>query len=99
MNSTEKRTEAEKNGDKVGKGLHKLMNNAIYGNTTENLRNRIDVNLVNNEKGSLKCTSKLNYMSHKMFDNNLVTIRKSKLALKLNKPACMEFVFWNRVKY
>ena len=26
-------------------------------------------------------------MSHKMFDNNLVSIRKSKLASKLNKPA------------
>ena len=26
-------------------------------------------------------------MSHKVFDNNLVAIRKSKLALKLNKPA------------
>ena len=26
------------------------------------------------------------YMSHKIFDNNLVTILKSKLALKLNKP-------------
>ena len=28
-------------------------------------------------------------MSHKIFDNNLVAIRKSKLALKLNKPACI----------
>ena len=26
-------------------------------------------------------------MSHKIFDNNLVAIRKSKVALKLNKPA------------
>ena len=26
-------------------------------------------------------------MSHKILDNNLVAIRKSKLALKLNKPA------------
>ena len=26
------------------------------------------------------------YMSHKIFDNNLVAILKSKLALKLNKP-------------
>ena len=26
-------------------------------------------------------------MLHKIFDNNLVAIRKSKLALKLNKPA------------
>ena len=52
----------------------------------ESLRNRIDVKLVNNEKDYLKCTSKLSYMSHKIFDNNLVAIRKSKLALKLNKP-------------
>ena len=53
----------------------------------ENLRNRINVQLVNKEKDYLKCTSKPSYMSHKIFDNNLVAIRKSKLALKLNKPA------------
>ena len=28
-------------------------------------------------------------MLHKMFDNNLVVTRKSKLPLKLNKPACI----------
>ena len=50
------------------------------------LRNRIDVKLVNNEKGYLKCASKPSYMPHKMFDNNLVAILKNKLALKLNKP-------------
>ena len=51
------------------------MNNAIYGKTMENLRNRIDIKLVNNKKDYLKCTSKPNYMSHKVFGNNLVTIR------------------------
>ena len=35
----------------------------------------------------LKSTSKPSYMSRKIFDNNLIAIRKSKLALKLNKPA------------
>ena len=53
----------------------------------ENIRNRINVKLVNNEKDYLKCTSKPIYMSHNIFDNNLVTILKNKLALKLNKPA------------
>ena len=53
----------------------------------ENLRNRIDVKLANNEKDYLKCYSKSSYLLHKIFDNNLVAIRKSKLALKLNKPA------------
>ena len=28
-------------------------------------------------------------MSHKIFDNSLVAIHKSKLALKRNKPACI----------
>ena len=44
----------------------------------KNLRNRIDVKLVSNGK---------DYMSHKIFDNNFAAIRKSKLALELNKPA------------
>ena len=49
----------------------------------ENLRNRIDVRLVKNEKDYIKCTSK----PAQIFDNDLVVIRKSKVALKLNKPA------------
>ena len=56
----------------------------------ENLRNRIYVKLVNNKKDDLKCTSKPSYMPHKIFDNNLVAIRKNKVALKLNKPANIE---------
>ena len=53
----------------------------------ENLRNRIDVKIVNKEKDYLKCTSKPSYMSHKTFGNNLTAIRKGKIALKLNKSA------------
>ena len=63
------------------------MKNAIYGKRMENLRNWIYVRLVNNEKDYLKCTSKPSYMSHKIVDNNLFVILKSKVALKLNKPA------------
>ena len=63
------------------------MNNAIYGKVMENLRNRIDVKLVNKEKDDLECTLKPSYMSHKILDNNLVAIRKSKIALTLKKPA------------
>ena len=53
----------------------------------ESLRNRIDLKLANNEKVYLKGTSKPSYISTKIFDNDLVAIRKSKLALKLNKAA------------
>ena len=50
------------------------------------MRNRVEVKLVNNEKHYLKCTSKPSYMSHKIFDNNLVAIQKTKVSLKLKKP-------------
>ena len=63
------------------------MNNATYLKTMENLRNRTDVKLVNNKKDYLKCTAKPSYMSHKIFEHNLDAIRKSKVSLKLNKPA------------
>ena len=63
------------------------MKNAIHWRKKENLRNRINVKLVNKDKDCLKRTSKPSYMSHKIFDNNLVAICKCKLALKLNKPA------------
>ena len=53
----------------------------------ENLRNRMNLKLENNEKDYLRCTSKPSYMLHKTFDNNLVAMRKSKTVLTLNKPA------------
>ena len=43
----------------------------------ENVRNRIEVKLVNNEKDYLVCTPKPSHMSHKIFDNNLAAIRKT----------------------
>ena len=67
--------------------LCELVNNAAYGKTMENLRNTIDIKPVSNKKDYLKWTSKPSYMSHKIFDNDLVAIRKNKVTLILNKPA------------
>ena len=53
----------------------------------ENLRNTIDIKPVSNKTDYLKWTSKPSYMSHKIFDNDLVAIRKNKVTLILNKPA------------
>ena len=50
------------------------MNNAAYGKTMETIRNKTDISLVNKKKEYLKWTSKSSYMSHKIFDNNLVAI-------------------------
>ena len=63
------------------------MNNAAYGKTMENFRNRIDLKHLNNKKDYLKWTSKPSNMSHKTFENNLVAICKNKVAIRLNKSA------------
>ena len=83
----EKNRSKKKNDDKDGKALYKLMNNAVFGKTMKNLRNRIDIKLVSNKKDYLKCTSKRNYVSLKICDNDLVPVRKNKVTLTLSKPA------------
>ena len=45
----------------------------------ENLRNRLDLKLVSNKKDCLKWTSKPSYMPHKIFDIDLIEIRKNKI--------------------
>ena len=63
------------------------MKNDVYDKTIESLRNRIDLRLVSNERDYLKWTSKPRYMSKKIFNNDLVAIRKRKVTLTVNKPA------------
>ena len=52
----------------------------------ENLRKRIDVELVSNKKYYLKWTSKPSYVTHNIFGNDLVVIRKNIVTLMLGKP-------------
>ena len=93
LNSTHKKENMQKNGDKDGTALQKLINNAVYGKTLENLRKRIDVKLVSN-----KWASKPSYISHNIFDNDLVTISKSKVTLTLNKLAYIGVCILHRIK-
>ena len=67
------------------------MINSIYGKTMENLRKRIYVRFVNNEKNFLKYTSKPTYVTHKLFDKDFAAIHEIKPVLMLNKPIYVGF--------
>lgn len=69
------------------KDFFKLLNNAVFGKTMENLRKRVDVKLVTNEKQLNNVTSKPTYVSSKIFNENLVAVHKIKEQLTLNRPA------------
>ena len=86
--NTEKRKNAT---NEFGKNFFKLMINSFYGKTMENLRKRINVRFVNNEKDFLKYTSRPTYVTHKLFDKDYAAIHEIKPFLMLNKPIYVGF--------
>ena len=52
----------------------------------ENLRKRISVRLVSNEKDFLKYTSRSTWVTHKIFGKDYAAIYEIKPVLILNKP-------------
>ena len=68
------------------KDFFKLMNNSVFGKTMENLRKRVDIRLVNNEKDARKLISKANYNRRTIFSENLMAVHMNKTHIKYNKP-------------
>ena len=81
MFSTEKRMRA----------VNRFVVNSVYGKTMENLRKRVSVKLVNNEKDYVKYVSRPTFVCQKILDKNLVAIHKVKPVLLLNKPIYVGF--------
>ena len=68
------------------KDFFKLMNNSVFGKTMENIRNRVDVKLVNNRGAAEKLSAKPNFEKATIFDEGLVAIHMKRTKLKFNKP-------------
>ena len=68
------------------KDFFKLMNNSVFGKTMENIRNRVDVQLVTSEAKASKLTAKPNYGRLTIFDKNLIAVHMRKIKLYFNKP-------------
>ena len=81
-------TEKRKNSKNAfEKDFFKLMNNSVFGKTMENIRKRVDVRLITDEKKLLKYVSKPTDVSSKIFNENLVAVHTIKETLTLNRPA------------
>ena len=68
------------------KKFFKLMNNEVFGKTLENLKKRINLKLTINENIYTKHASRSNFISGKMFNENLFAINRIKEELVLNRP-------------
>lgn len=74
------------------KSFFKLMNNAVFGKTMENLRNRVDITLVHNKKRLLQRVSKSSFERCEIFNKDLVAVQCKKTLLKLNKNVLLKMI-------
>ena len=72
---TELRTEARND---FKKDFFKLMNNAVFGKTMENVRKHRDIKLVITDKRRTQLLSEPNYHTTKYFSENLLANEKDK---------------------
>ena len=68
------------------KDFFKLMNNAVFGKTMENVRKHRNIKLVKTDKKRNKLVSEPNYHTMKLIDDNLAIIEMRKVKVKMNKP-------------
>ena len=76
--NTKKRKEAKSDFEK---DMFKLMNNAVYGKTMENVRNHIDFEFVSTQDRIQKCVNNPNYKGCHIINEDLVGVEKLKVRL------------------
>ena len=82
MFNADKRKNALNNFDK---DLFKLTNDSVFGKTMGNLRKRINVRLINNSKEYLKCASRPNFVSQKIFSKNVIAVHLMKICANIRQ--------------
>ena len=68
------------------KDFFKLMNNAVFGKTMENVRKHRDIKLVTTDKKRSKLVSEPNYHTMNYISENLSITEMRRTKVKMNKP-------------
>ena len=76
----------EKTKNNFEKDFFKLMNNAVFGITMENVRKRRSIKLVATERRKNYVVSEPNYYTTKFFTETLLAIETRKTQVLMNKP-------------
>ena len=68
------------------KDFFKLINNSVFGKTSENVRNHRDIKLETSDKRRKRLVSEPKYHWHKKFPEHLLAIEMKKTKVKMIKP-------------
>ena len=73
-------------GNDFEKDFYKLMNNAVFGKTMENVKKPRDIKLVTTDKKRNKLVSELNYHAINYISKDLSITEMKRTKVKMNKP-------------
>ena len=73
------------------KDFFKLMNYSVFGKTMENVRKRIDLQLVNEESALEKLTGRPQFKCTRIINADLVSVQSLVKKVKINKPIYVGF--------
>ena len=71
------------------KDFFKLMNNSVFGKTMD-IRNHVDVRLVNDRKKALKLVAKPDFKHFTIFDENFIAVHMKRTKLVLISQSIVE---------
>ena len=97
-NNTQKRAQNKTNEN--DRNYYKLMNNAVFGKTIENVAKRSDIRLVTEEEKARQLAEKPHCLDFRVFDDNLIGVEMRKIRHNINKPFQHGFCVleWSKLK-
>lgn len=71
--------------------FYKIMVNSVFGKSMENIRNRVDIQIVTNETKLNKLVKKPNFKDRQIFAENVIAVHMEKEKIVFNKPIYVGF--------
>ena len=76
----------------------KLMNNSVYGKTVENLRNRTNIKLVQDNAKLQALLNKPHLIDFRVFNEDLAAVELQKVQVKIDRPFYLGFTVLDLAK-
>ena len=100
------RQKAKADGDAFKTNIYKIKNNSVFGKQMENVRNRVDIKLMKDNKLTddknseyLKLISQPRFKKRTILNENLVAVHRHKKVITLDKPILNGMIILDLSKY
>jgi len=79
-------------------GLYKLLPNAFFGKSCENLRKRVNIRLVTDPKKLIRAAGKSTFKRSTIVNSDLVLVETARTKIYMNRPIALGFFILEMAK-